>query len=110
MSAAGVGSSPSGPKGPVPSSRDSKRVGCSSTRRGVRGVRGPRPAGDRGGFEAERLAGVDFTFCESGKKVQHVLFQLPIVFAHQVLRFLKLWIGLVGSLERVRLDWINIAG
>jgi hypothetical protein len=49
--------SPKGPKGPNESSIASSRVGCASTRRGVRGVRGPLPTGDRGAEFAERAVG-----------------------------------------------------
>lgn len=59
----GVGAmSPSGPNGPVASSRASSLVGCSSTRRGVRGVRGPRLAGERGVAVDDRLAGAGLGF------------------------------------------------
>jgi len=48
--------SPSGPSGPSESSTASNRVGCASTRRGVLGVRGSRPAGVLGPELAERFA------------------------------------------------------
>ena len=41
---------PNGPRGSVESSTAVNRVGCASTRRGVRG---PRPRGDLGALEAE---------------------------------------------------------
>ena len=40
--------SPSGPRGPNPSSVDSSLVACASTRRTVLGVRGPLPVADFG--------------------------------------------------------------
>ncbi len=48
--------SPSGPSGSNPPSRDSNLVGCASTRRGTRGVRGPRAAGERGAVAADSAA------------------------------------------------------
>ena len=50
-------SSPSGPRGPRESSMASNLVGWASTRRGVRGVLGPRPTGERGAEDAESEEG-----------------------------------------------------
>lgn len=49
--------SPNGPRGPRESSIASNLVGCASTRRGVRGVLGPRPTGERGAEDAESEEG-----------------------------------------------------
>jgi hypothetical protein len=66
--------SPSGPKGPRESSTASSR--CVSTRRGVRGVRGPLPA--VAPDDDTRLPGTVFGFCASVAKLKTAYYFLGL--------------------------------
>ena len=66
---------PRGPNGPRSSSRDSRRDDCTSILRGVRGVLGPRVAGDCGFVEEDgrEVGGLDLDLSVACEPLQAIV-------------------------------------